>query len=294
MFLGNFARAWEESSLIEATGVPDPHRYWNGQPWAGKRIMLRGLHGLGDTIQFIRFAPLLREEAESVTLQVHPQLVTLLEGARGVDRVITWPDRKITGSCDWDIQMELTELPRVFRTTVNSLPSSVPYLEVPEERRSWARGYVGCSGQRRVGLVWKTGDWNRNRSIPLQEFNPLLKTTDCKFYSLQKDADLGVSPPGIIVDIEKHSADVRDTAALLLEMDLIITADTMTAHLAGALGRPVWILLPFDADWRWMLRRRDSPWYPTARLIRQQHPGDWSSAIKLAATWLSRYSDGLL
>jgi hypothetical protein len=284
MLLGHFERAWEESDLIEASGAPDPYRVWNGEPWIGRRVLLRGLHGLGDTIQFIRYAPVLARSAASVAAQVHPQLVSLIKGAEGIDRVYTWNHASAEpDASEWDLAMEITELPRAFRSTVCSLPGSVPYINVPAKRRAWARGVVGERPGFRIGLAWQTGEWDPSRSIPLKEFNPLLRTKH-DFYSLQKGGDLTSSAfRSEIRDIEAHAADVGDTAALVLEMDLIITADTMTAHLAGALGRPVWILLPFAADWRWMLSRDDSPWYPTASLFRQERAGQWGPVIEKIA-----------
>jgi hypothetical protein len=140
----------------------------------------------------------------------------------------------------------------------------------------------------RVGIAWETGPWNPARSISLDELAPLLSCGGCCFYGLQKGAalaDVRGSVP--VFDPEALSADVRDTASLILNLDLIVTVDTMTAHLAGALGRPVWILLPVNADWRWMLERSDTPWYPSARLFRQRVPGDWSGIIETLRTALA-------
>jgi hypothetical protein len=288
MLVGDFERAWEESDLISASGAPDPHRFWDGASWSGKRVMVRGLHGLGDTIQFIRYAPLLAETAESVVAQVHPQLVTLIEGVRGIGRVYTWGEAAQPACCEWDVQMEVTELPRAFKSTLARMPSSVPYIDVPPERQAWARELVGPSRALRVGLLWETGPWDSSRTIPLEAFNPLFSMRGAEFYSLQKGGSVThLQRIGTLRDIEIHSADVRDTAALILQMDVIVTADTMTAHLAGALARPVWILLPVEADWRWMLNTRHSPWYPTARLFRQTRPGDWGPVMAEVAANLA-------
>jgi hypothetical protein len=276
MLLGDFERAWRESDFISATVPTDPNRYWNGRSWNGRRVMLRCLHGLGDAIQFIRYAPMLKQSCRSLTVQTHPQLVTLLEGVAAVDRVCTWGPGYIENASDWDMQMEVTELPRIFRTTVATIPAATPYIQIPKERIEWGASRLDATKKMRVGLVWETGAWNIERCIHLNELSPLLSCEDCCFYSLQKGAVLPSMPgSGPLCDLEAHSVDVRDTAALILNLDLVVTVDTMTAHLAGALGRPVWILLPATADWRWMLHRNDTPWYPSARLFRQHVPGDW-------------------
>jgi hypothetical protein len=285
MLLGHLERAWEESDRIALNGRADPYRVWNGEPWAGKRVLLRGLHGLGDTLHFVRYAALLAQSATSVAAQVHPQLATLIEGAEAIDRVYTWGRTTVEPDpSEWDVAMEVTELPRAFRSRLTTLPSTVPYIQVPAERREWARRVAGERQKFRIGLAWQTGAWNPSRSIPLKEFYPLFGMTGFHFYSLQKGADLTNLPSRFALrDIEAHATDIRDTAALVLEMDLIITADTMTAHLAGALGRPVWILLPFAADWRWMSAREGSPWYPTASLFRQERAREWTPVLEKIA-----------
>ncbi|HMF74748.1 MAG TPA: hypothetical protein VK604_03705 [Bryobacteraceae bacterium] len=281
MLSGRFERAWQESDRIEALGVLDPHRYWDGRAWNGRCVMLRCLHGLGDTIQFIRYAPLLRRTCSRLTVQTHPQLTTLLEGVAGIDQVCTWGAGHLDCADGWDIQMEVTELPRAFRATVDSLPARVPYIHIPEERRAWAAGRFSEKRRGlRIGLCWRSGPWNPHRSVTLDELAPLFALGGHQFFSLQKERDaveLQAAYP--LTEFPADALGVRDVGALIVNLDLVITVDTMTAHLAGALGRPVWILLPFPADWRWMLARRDSPWYPTARLFRQMPHAPWSAVI---------------
>ncbi|MCU1335608.1 MAG: repeat protein [Bryobacterales bacterium] len=287
MLSGKFECAWAESDQIAASGAPDQHRFWDGRPWNGKRVMVRCLHGLGDTIQFIRYAPMLRETCSALTVQTHPQLATLLAGVAGVDRASTWGPAHTEKASDWDIQMEVTELPRAFRTTVDSLPARVPYIRVPQERLDWAAKQFPERRRLRIGISWQSGPWDPDRSIPLDHFAAIFSRRDHQVFSLQKGADLGsFQSPGPVQELERYASDVRDTAAFILNLDLVISVDTMTAHLAGALGRPVWILLPFSANWRWMLGRRNTPWYPTAQLFRQAQPGDWSTVIAEAAATL--------
>jgi hypothetical protein len=271
MRMGDFESAWRESDLIDSTGYKDPHRFWSGESWAGKRVMLRCLHGLGDAIQFIRYAPLLKRTCHSLTVQCHPELVRLMRQVPGVDRAVTWDE----GEQDWELQLEVTELPRAFQTSISTIPSSVPYLFLSDQQIQWAAERLGEHRDFRVGLVWQSSTWNPKRSIPPSNLIPLLLNRRCGFYILQKGSQLMIPAH----DIQQYANDAADTAALMTQLDLIISVDTMTAHLAGALGIPVWILLPAQADWRWMLDRNDSPWYPTATLFRQQKEDDWQGVI---------------
>lgn len=280
MLLGDFERAWRESDFIASVDSQDPHRYWDGRTWNDRRVMLRCLHGLGDTIQFIRYAPLLREGCRSLKVQTHPQLVTLLKSVSGIDHICTWGSQYVENPKDWDMQMEIMELPRAFRTTLATIPSASPYIHVPKERIEWGGAHFRSRKKKlRIGLAWEAGSWDPSRSINFQEMAPLFSCQRCCFYSLQKGASLP-NTCDAIVDLEANATDVRDTAALILNLDLVLTVDTMTAHLAGALGRPVWLLLPASADWRWMLARADTPWYPNTRIFRQQICGDWRGVIE--------------
>jgi len=278
MLAGAFERAWQESDFIAATGPADPHRFWDGRPWKGQRVMLRCLHGLGDAIQFIRYAPLLRASCDRLIVQTHPQLVTLLRSVPGVDTVVTWSDG--AQEDQWDMQMEINEIARAFRTTTRTIPSTIPYISIAPELVDWAARHFPGSDRPRIGLCWRAGPWNPIRSIDLIELASITEVAGVEFYSLQKDATRQEmkSAPGLR-ELERYASNVQETAAFILNLDLIITVDTMTAHLAGALGRPVWIMLPAQADWRWMLRRRTTPWYPAARLFRQRLQGDWNMVI---------------
>jgi hypothetical protein len=291
MLWGQFERAWQESDRIEASGRSDPDRLWDGRPWNGKRVMLRGLHGLGDTIQFIRYAPLLRAACSDLSVQTHPRLITLLAGVAGVDRVTTWPPPgQRESDFNWEMQMEVTELPRAFRASLNSLPASVPYVHVPRANVEWTAERLPKRQGLRIGLCWRSGPFNPGRCLPFDELGPLFARSAHQFFNLQQDRPLALSQETCrLLEPPKDASDVRDLAALMLNLDLIITVDTMAAHLAGALGRPVWILLPFPADWRWMLDRLDSPWYPTARLFRQMPQALWSTVIAEVAKELSNY-----
>ncbi len=284
MFAGRFEQAWKESDFISQNNPPNADTFWNGQSWEGKHVMLRCLHGLGDTVQFIRYAPLLKQTCARLTVQTHPELVTLLQHVSGADLVMTWGPGAVEPP-DWDLQMEVTELPRAFRTTLEDLPNECPYISLPSLEK------CDDHGPMKVGLVWEAGPFNPQRTLPLNALSPVLSHRDCQFFALQRhvgSTDLQTYPN--LYDVASHRIDVLATAKIMMDLDLIITVDTMSAHLAGALGRPVWILLPEHADWRWLLGRSDTPWYPTARLFRQEHAGDWSATIAMVAQELSQLS----
>lgn len=279
MLLGEFERAWEESDKITAENADEGH-VWDGSSWTGRRLMLRCLHGLGDTIQFIRYAPLLRQVCKELIVQTHPQLVSLISNARGVDRAITWEPSYREERFDWDLQMEVTELPRAFRTTRQTIPSSFPYIFVPPLQLAQAAQWFPSKRKPRVGLVWRAGPWDESRSIELLDLEPLFRLPNLEFYCLQKDAEGELEPyRSILPNPEAHSRDVLDTAALICHVDLVITVDTMTAHLTGALGKQVWIMLPEISDWRWMLETSQTPWYATARLFRRKASQGWAFVI---------------
>ncbi|MCU1233250.1 MAG: repeat protein [Candidatus Solibacter sp.] len=287
MLAGQFENAWRESDRIAARGTPDPHRFWDGCPFTGKRVMIRCLHGFGDAIQFARYAPMVRRDAARVMVQTHGELINVMGGISGVDDVITWSDE---GSAPWDQQIELMELPRAFRTTLDTIPNVVPYLHLTPEQKVRSRIEDPPNGKVRIGLQWGSGAWNPERSISLADLRPLLHVPEFEYFSFQRGeprAELAnFESPYPIHDVSGESPDLIEAAADLLNIDLLITVDTMLAHLAGALAIPVWVLLPWEADWRWMLHRRDSPWYPTMTLFRQPAPGEWHSAVLEAAAAL--------
>jgi hypothetical protein len=292
MLLGDFERAWKESDAIARRGNPDRNQFWDGQPFENQRVLIRCLHGLGDTIQFVRFAPLLRERAKALTIEAQPALKALLAQSQLADTVITWGEREPA----WDQQIEIVELPRVFRTTLATIPKFVPYLDVPNPA---ATALSTPQRTLRVGVVWASSSYNPVRSIPIERMAQLFDTPGVSFFSLQAGAERSELQPWSkhVTDLATGSACVLTAAANLKALDLVITADTMIAHLAGALARPVWTLLPFQCDWRWMIAGDRSPWYPTMRLFRQARPGDWQPVIErvrlaLETKALERYSDG--
>jgi hypothetical protein len=275
---GEFGAAWGISDILlrrhlavprAAADVPRHQQViWEGASLQGKRVLVRCYHGLGDTIQFIRYVPLLKTIAAQVTVWAQPSLVTLLSTACGIDRMIPLHDG--TPDCDYDADVEVMELPYLFRTTIETIPARVPYFHVD------ASPLDDC--KMKVGLVWRGGDWDPRRDVPFDLLTQLAEIQEISFYTLQQEAS-ALEHHESFKKILPLGADALTTARVMRALDLVISIDSMPAHLAGALGVPTWTLLQKDADWRWMSGRMDSPWYPTMRLFRQQQTGDWQPAV---------------
>jgi hypothetical protein len=265
-----------------------PHRrmfrqqLWLGTPQiAGRTILLHGEQGLGDTIQFARYVKPLARAGASVMLEVAPSLKELLTGMDGAVSVFAQGE----ALPPFDLHCPLASLPLAFKTEPASIPAEIPYLAAPAARIEKWRARLDAVSRPRVALAWSGNPAHandRNRSIPLARLEPLWSVAGPSFISVQRDlreGDAGVLAAARLVHLGGELADFADTAAVLALADLVISVDSAVAHLAGAVGRPVWILLPFSPDWRWMLAREDSPWYPTARLFRQPAIGDWESVV---------------
>jgi tetratricopeptide (TPR) repeat protein len=267
---------------------------WLGkQPLPGKTILLVAAQGLGDTLQFCRYAPLLADSHANVILRVPRSLVALLATLEGVAAV--YADDEPLPS--FDLWCRITSLPLAFQTTLSTIPAPVPYLRSSAVKAAHWRQKLGERCKARVGLVWsglnrpkEQEGWSvlNHRIIPLLKL-AALKRHDVDFYSLQKGqpaesqlAELLAARwdgPNLI-DFSTELHDFSDTAAMIEQLDLVISVDTSTAHLAAAMGKPVWILLCFDSCWRWLMERSDSPWYPTATLYRQECPGNWDGVVE--------------
>jgi hypothetical protein len=275
---GDFGSAWAISDNVlqerldrgeVCTHLPRHEQFvWNGERLTGRRVFVRCYHGLGDTLQFVRLLAHPRLRAAEITLWAQPALIKLLQTVRGIDRIL--PLHEGDPGLDYDVDIEIMELPHALRLTVDELPGPMPYIYVPASTRRPA-----ASRCRRVGVCWSAGDWDPKRSLSGTELRYWARLSDVRWFSLQFPPATCALPAAPIA-----SLDIVEMAARMQLLDLIITVDTMTAHLAGALGLPVWLLLPYDADWRWMLGRDDSPWYPTMRLFRQPAAGDWSTVIE--------------
>ena len=278
MLKGKFEEAWKCSDAVLAarSGKPCWHlprhmQYiWDGSPCAGKRVLVRCYHGLGDTIQFIRYIPLLKAAAAEVIVWAQPSLLPLLETVTGIDQLL--PLHNSALDILYDMDVEIMELPHLFRSTLSTLPSAIPYLHADPAHLPPAQD------QLTVGLVWKAGEWDERRSVPFSELGSLIAIPGLRFYILQAGASAAGWMKGS--GIYPGEFELYEYARMVKAMDLLITVDSMPAHLAGALGVPVWTLLHNQADWRWMESRDDSPWYPTMRLFRQEHPGEWAPVIR--------------
>jgi hypothetical protein len=282
---GDFAAAWEisDSVLRARAGTPCWHlprheQYvWDGTPLAGRRVLVRCYHGLGDTIQFVRFAVPLRAVAAEVVVWAQAPLLPLLASAEGIDRLLPLHDG--TPAVAYDADVEIMELPHVLRTTLETLPATVPYLHVPAAPRA-------DDGRFHVGLVWAAGDWDATRSLPPALLAPLAHLPGIALHRLQRGPQRAGWEPGVGVD--SGSDDPYETARVMRSLDLVISVDSMPAHLAGALGVPVWTLLRARADWRWMHGGERTPWYPTMRLFRQARPGEWAPVVARVTSELER------
>ena len=285
--VGDYRSGWAEAEWRwKAPSLTIHRRHWDRPLWlgseqvAGKRLLLFNDQGLGDAIHFCRYIPLLAERGAKVILEIDAPLKELLSGVKGVAQCLV----KGEALPEHDLYCPLMSLPLAFGTTVESIPSHAPYLSVDHHQKRWD-AFLGERHAPRVGLVWSGNPVHandHNRSIALNALAPLFDTP-AQFVSLQKNArasDLAtLRQHRGILDADAELTNFADTATLIRELDLVITVDTSVAHLAGALGKPVWILLPYVADYRWLLNRDDSPWYPTARLYRQSAARDYTEVV---------------
>jgi tetratricopeptide (TPR) repeat protein len=300
LLTGEFARGtaecewrWQAAMGPRLPTVEPP--VWDGQPLPDKAILLRAEQGFGDTIQFIRYAPFVKARCGRVIVQCVVPLMPLLAAMPGVDEVIAFDDTLPAIAA----HAPLLSLMHILETRLDTIPATVPYLAVDASRAVAFKQRIATQMGLKVGLVW-AGNPNKRtdhiRSLSLSTLAPILALPGITFFSLQKGpraAELAASPAGTrIIDLAPYLNDFADTAAAMSCFDLVISVDTAVAHLAGALAKPVWTLLPFAPDWRWLLDRDDSPWYPTMRLFRQPYRGDWASVVAYAANELRLHHSG--
>lgn len=296
--LGDFERGWEGyearwiagKSLDEGLGVRFPK--WPGPGRAGERVLALNDHGFGDTIQFARYLPMMKSAGAIPTLLAPARLHRLLSSLGDIRIVADAPEGE-----SFDAQIAISSLPRAFATRLDSVPAAVPYLRAePALAQKWA-ARIGPAGFR-IGIVWQGNadpEADMARSMPLAAFAPLAATPNARLISLQKGfgvEQLADPPPGMRVESLGEDFDAGpdafvDAAAAMMHLDLLVACDTSIAHLAGALGRPVWVALKSDAEWRWLRDRDDSPWYPTMRLFRQKRRGEWSGVFAAMAERLA-------
>ncbi len=306
---GHYEQGWEEyemrwqgaySSSKHQRHFEQPQ--WRGEEIGGKTILLHAEQGMGDTLQFIRYAPLVRARGARVLVDCHPPLLRLLQTMPGIDLVFSrgeiTPDHP-----PFDVQCALMSLPRAFGTTLATVPTDIPYLKADPTLVAQWRAIVPQDKPLKVGLVW-AGNPRRfslqlslidqRRSLHLEQLAPLARCRNLTLISLQVGegaAEAACPPAGLeLHDFTERITDFADTAALIENLDLVVSVDTSVAHLAGAMGKPVWLLSRHDACWRWLLEREDSPWYPTLRVLRQPSPGAWEPVIERVAAELQALS----
>jgi tetratricopeptide (TPR) repeat protein len=295
--LGRFAEGWREyEHRWKVKSFPHNRRYthapqWTGFSIAGQTLLLHSEQGLGDTIQFVRYAPLAARRGARVLLQCQEELVTLLRGIEGVEQV--FGNDQLAPK--FDVQCPLMSLPFAFGTTVETIPGQTPYLRAdPAQVQRWSERLGACGSRRKIGLVWAGRPQHRGdaqRSIPLEKFAPIFAVKDAVFFALQKGPAAAAAPPpdAEMISLGPDLNDFADTAAVVAQLDLVISVDTAVAHLAGALNKPIWTLVGMTGDSRWLTDRETTPWYPTMRLFRQKSLGDWDPVIARVAAALTEW-----
>ncbi len=282
---GDFARGWQEiewrweNHEFAKFKRPFTQPLWQGgESLGGKTILLHAEQGLGDTLQFCRYAPMVAARGATVLLEVQGALKPLLEGLEGVSRLFAQGEELPA----FDYHCPLLSLPRAFGTRVDSIPAAIPYVRADEALVQAWQARLGPRRGARIGIAWSATtatDYGIARSLALSRFVQLIPD-GAQCVSLQKD--LTQEERAIIEarpDIEHFGTGFADTAALVALVDIVVSVDTSIGHLTGAMGKPVWIVMPYVGDWRWMVDREDSPWYPSARIFRQPAPGDWASVL---------------
>lgn len=292
---GRFQEGWAQHeyrwfiSPMLATRMRGKLPPWEGQSLVNKTLLLRAEQGYGDLIQFVRYAPSLKEMGARIVMGQ----IELAERFHGVDGLL---GRDVALE-EVDYYVNVMSLPHVFRTNLSSIPLPIPYVSLSEDHSAKWESDFSSKGRRRVGIVWAGNPAHvadKQRSIALSFLRPLLETSSTHFYSLQKETrnadDLSILEEYGVENLGPRLETYDDTAAVINNLDLVVSVDTSVAHLAGALGKPVWVLLPEPSDWRWMRQRDDSPWYPTMRLFRQMSAGDWApvveGVVRAMADWI--------
>jgi len=272
---------------------------WQGKEAPDKTLLVRAEQGLGDVIQFIRFLPFVKPRVGRLLFECQPSLTRLFQNFSGIDQIYSRKADLSPPDVPYDVDSPLLSLPGILGVTLDSIPARVPYI-LPEKNRveEWKQRIPPDPGQIKIGIVWAGHvghKGNTKRSTPLFSWAPLAGVPGVTFFSLQVGeaaVEAQNPPPGMnLLDLTDSIEDFADTAALIALLDMVISADTAVAHLAGAMGKPVWTLLPFTPDWRWLLGRKNTPWYPTMRLFRQKVPGDWKGVFEEVASGLREVSD---
>ncbi len=279
---GDFAAAWAISDAVlvardpaeaDDPALPYHQRWvWTGEPLAGRHVLVRCYHGLGDMLQFARLLPMLRAQAASITLEAPAALLGMLADLPGIDRLTGFDEAAPLACPPGSVAIELMEVAHALRLAWHDLPGPMP----------WSRHRDPGRATGRVGLCWQAGAWNPERSVPLTALLRALPP-GLRLVSLQRGAAAAEATAPIFANPDDHSHDVGDTARLIDGLDLVISVDTLVAHLAGSLAAPTLLLLKHDADWRWMTDCASQPWYPSVQRLRQTQAGDWNEPLRQVA-----------
>ena len=292
LLMGDFYEGWqgyERRFDRPSWKTTYPHHLdiprWDGSPFIGKTLFIHCEQGFGDILQFARYLPMVKARGGKVVFETLKPLMKLFEGFPGVDALVEGlSNGDQAEGCDF--YMPLMSLPGLFGTSLKTIPARTPYIHAELKKiEYWNERFVKKG--LRVGLVWEGKDTDPNRSCPIERFTALAEVQGVQWFGLQKGKAAAQAEElhrGMrLFNIGEEFDDFSDTAGAIENMDLIISIDTAVAHLTGAMGKPVWVLLKFSPDWRWLMKREDSPWYPTMRLFRQPKSGDWGAVIKRVA-----------
>lgn len=306
LMAGNYEEGWPEyewrflSKSVTSHASTKPR--WDGAPLNGRRILVCAEQGFGDTLNFLRYLPLVKQRGGYVLFECQPALKSLLANYPAIDLLLDPPAKGEDQAEPYDVQVSLLSLPGLFGTTVDTVPAYDPPLKTPREFTDLWRARLteinsAIQSRIKVGIVWAgnpTHKNDHNRSCSLADFAPLAKVPGVVFYSLQKGppaSQASNAPAGMtLIDIGPAIADFADTAAIVEHLDLVIAVDTSVVHLAAALGKPVWMLTPHCPDWRWLMEREDSPWYDTLRIFRQAEPRNWTPVMERIAAELVSFA----
>lgn len=301
LYLGDFKRGWSAYEarwdLEEQKGRKKPGVQWRGEDFSGKRLFIYGEQGFGDSIQCMRYLPLVKARGGTVIFECQPGLMPLAQGL-GADELV--PRTPGTPLPQYDLILPLLSLPGIFTPDLASIPAQVPYLRTPPDRiGKFDALFAQAGGKLKVGIVWSgsiTFKGNRDRAVRLATFLRHFTLPNVQLYSLQKgppEVELRLAPRDApVIDLAPQLGDFADTAAAIDGLDLVLMTDSAVAHLAGAMNRPVWVLIGFSAHWLWLANREDSPWYPSMRFFRQSRPGEWGSVMDTARAELEALAAG--
>jgi len=293
---GEFAKGWDDYQWrLKTEKIKVTLRYdkpwWQGENFQGKTLLVQAEQGFGDSIQFVRYLPMVKERGGTVILAEKPELISLFQNLEGIDDLVD--TRKVTeGNVKYDLYVTLLTLPAIFDTRTDNVPARIPYFFEEASKVAHWRNKIETDVFN-IGIAWagnQTHGNDHNRSCALKNFIQPAKIKNVKLFSLQKGPgieQISNWPEDVeLIDLGQQFKDFADTAAAIENMDMTISVDTSVAHLAGAMGKTIWLLIPYEPDWRWMLNRQDSPWYPTMKLFRQKQHGNWDGVFQRVAEQL--------